>query len=76
MKGMMAARGSLFTTKTARSLLFEGYSDTLLAVGSLISADNGIPMDRFGWFYKRNGTSWSRQGWSVESGNGNGRRYR
>merc|ERR1712241_75883 len=59
MKGMMTARGSLFTTKTARSLLFDGYSDPLLTFGSMFAADNGIPMDRFGWFYKRNGTSWS-----------------
>ena len=68
MKGMMAARGSLFTTKPARSLLFEGYSDTLLTVGSMITADNGIPKDRFGWFYKRNGTSWSDGRVSMATG--------
>ena len=70
MKGMMAARGSLFTTKTARSLLFDGYTDTLLTVGSFFTPADpaGIPMDRFGWFYKRNGTTWSDGRVSMATG--------
>ena len=29
-------------------------------MGSLFAASSsGIPMDKFGWFYKRNGTTWS-----------------
>jgi len=40
-------------------LMFEGYSDSLLTLGSMFAAEGGIPMDKFGWFYKRNGTTWS-----------------
>ena len=71
MSGMMATRESLFTTKTARSLMFEGYSDTLLTMGSMFTADNGIPKDKFGWFYKRNGTSWSDGRVTMATGENN-----
>jgi len=71
MSGMMSTRLSLFTTKTARSLLFEGYTDTLLTFGSMFAADNGIPKDKFGWFYKRNGTSWSDGRVSMATGEQN-----
>lgn len=40
-------------------LVGQGYSDPLLDMGSLFAATSGIPMDKFGWFYKRNGTTWS-----------------
>ena len=58
---MLATRTSLFTRRSVRSLMFEGYTDTLLTVGSFFTPADpaGIPMDRFGWFYKRNGTTWS-----------------
>ena len=59
---MLSFRSGLFTTRPARELLFEGYSDPLMTMGSLFAKDNGIPMDKFGWFYKRNGTTWS-DGW-------------
>jgi len=59
MSGIMKTRSSLFTKKTAKELLFDGYSDPLLTMGSFFAKDNGIPMDKFGWFYKRNGTTWS-----------------
>jgi len=56
---LFATRPGLFVEKTARQVLFEGYSDPLLDMGSLFAASSGIPMDKFGWFYKRNGTTWS-----------------
>ena len=71
MSGMMSRRESLFTTRTARSLLFEGYTDALLTFGSFFTADDGIPKDKFGWFYKRNGTSWSDGRVSMATGEGN-----
>ena len=51
----MKTRVSLFKNVTARELLFDGYSDPLLTMGSLFAKPGGIPMDRFGWFYARNG---------------------
>jgi len=30
--------------------------------------DNNVPMDKFGWFYKRNGTSWADGDLSTHSG--------
>nr|CAD7606429.1 unnamed protein product [Timema genevievae] len=44
-----------------RELLFEGYDDALLKMGSKFQfiSDMKIPYDKFGWFYMRNGTaSW------------------
>lgn len=55
----LSYRKSLFVEKTARELLFEGFSDPLLTVGSFFNQDSSVPMDRFGWFYGRNGTTWS-----------------
>jgi len=52
-------RSSLFVKKTARQLLFEGFTDPLLTVGSMFNQGSDIPMDRFGWFYGRNGSTWS-----------------
>jgi len=57
--GMFQTRSGLFVNRTARELLFEGSRDPLLDVGSLFAKKGGIPMDKFGWFYKRNGTTWS-----------------
>ncbi|XP_053612345.1 protein peste-like [Plodia interpunctella] len=43
-------------TKTARELLFEGYSDWLLTLAQVMPDDpSGAPkFDKFGWFYQRN----------------------
>jgi len=57
--GMLKTKSSLFINVTARELLFEGYTDALLTMGSFFAQDTGIPMDKFGWFYERNGTTWS-----------------
>jgi len=54
-----AFRSSFFTNKTARELLFDGYSDPLLDMGSMFVKEGGVPKDKFGWFYKRNGTTWN-----------------
>ena len=72
--GMMKMRASLFKSVSAGEILFDGFSDPLLTVGSLFAKPGqsidyrkyfnlnivgGIPMDKFGWFYARNGTTWS-----------------
>jgi len=59
MAGMYAMRDSLFTNKTAQDLLFDGYSDSLMTAGNMFAKKGLIPKDKFGWFYKRNGTTWS-----------------
>jgi len=56
---LFQTRSGLFVNRTARALLFEGSRDSLLDVGSMFAKKGGIPMDKFGWFYKRNGTTWS-----------------
>lgn len=49
----------VWVTKTAGELLFEGYSDPILTMASKMPslADTKIPVDKFGWFYGRNGSS-------------------
>jgi len=59
MSGVMKTRDSLFTKRSAKDLLFDGYSDPLMTMGSIFAKKGLIPKDKFGWFYKRNGTTWS-----------------
>ena len=82
--GMMKMRPSLFRNVSAGEILFDGFSDPLLTVGSLFAAPGciltllvmivvisflgGIPMDKFGWFYKRNGTTWSDGVLTMDTG--------
>lgn len=44
----------LHVTKSVRELLFEGYEDSMVKLGSLLS--NDAPIDRVGFFVKKNGT--------------------
>jgi len=60
--GMMMTlswRDSLFTTRTARKWLFEGFKDPLMTAGAMFAPKTDMPMDKFGWFYGRNGSTWS-----------------
>lgn len=42
-----------WTRKTVGELLFDGYEDTLLSLAEWFAPDEaGMPVDRFGWFYK------------------------
>lgn len=66
--GMMKMRPSLFKNVSAREILFDGFSDPLLTVGSLFATPGGIPMDKFGWFYGRNGTTWSDGQLTMDTG--------
>ena len=79
----MKMRPSLFRNVSAGEILFDGFSDPLLTVGSLFAAPGsfqrlckdcshffigGIPMDKFGWFYERNGTTWSDGVLTMDTG--------
>ncbi|XP_055930524.1 protein croquemort-like isoform X2 [Argiope bruennichi] len=44
---------SWFVRKPVRELLFEGYDDKLMKIAKTFM---NLPYDKFGWFYKRNGT--------------------
>jgi len=50
----------------------EEYSDDSSETGEAEKEQNGktekVPMDKFGWFYKRNGTSWSDGDLLMETG--------
>jgi len=51
----------LFVNRTIGELLFDGYDDELITIADAYKGEENseIPMDKFGWFYKRNGTTWS-----------------
>lgn len=59
-----------FVTKPVRELLFEGYHDDFLSMGAMFgpSGEGMPPMDKFGWFYKRNGTTWSEGRFNAFTG--------
>jgi len=78
----------IFVKKTIGELLFEGYEDEVMEIGSSLDGDddeeyfdeeeeetkqdlNKVPMDKFGWFYKRNGTSWSDGSLAMRTGSDN-----
>ena len=43
----------IFIRKTVGQLLFEGYEDTLLEIGSALGqVEGGVELDKFGLFYK------------------------
>jgi len=51
---------TLFINKTIGELLFDGYEDPVLEIGaSFDEEEKTLPMEKFGWFYKRNGTTWA-----------------
>ena len=46
---------TLFVNRTVGELLFDGYDDTVMNIGSSfgsIGDDDSVTMDKFGWFYK------------------------
>ncbi|KAK0178811.1 hypothetical protein PV327_007660 [Microctonus hyperodae] len=47
---------TLTVTKTAGEILFDGYEDNILKIAHSINITVGIPGDKFGWFYGRNGS--------------------
>ncbi|XP_076174152.1 protein croquemort [Ptiloglossa arizonensis] len=53
---MRAIGQQLVITKTVNELLFEGYDDVMLKIARKLNLTK-IPMDKFGWFYERNGSA-------------------
>ena len=46
---------TLFVNRTVGELLFDGYEDTVMDLGSSFGSvgdDDSVTMDKFGWFYK------------------------
>ena len=59
--GISAIGEKLFVKKTAKEILFDGYSDPVLNAAEFIHKFNvPIPgiMDKFGFYYGRNGSDW------------------
>merc|ERR1719411_393927 len=58
---LQTLEASLFVNKTVGQLLFDGYDDPILEIGASFNEEQErtLPIDKFGWFYKRNGTSWA-----------------
>lgn len=61
---------TLFINKTIGELMFEGYEDELVSIGDAFmeEEEKAVPMDKFGWFYKRNGTTFSSGDLSMHTG--------
>ena len=48
----------IFVKKTVGELLFEGYEDSVMGIGSAFGHGQGpVFLDKFGWFYKVSLTS-------------------
>ncbi|XP_063242450.1 protein peste-like isoform X2 [Bacillus rossius redtenbacheri] len=57
-------------THTVGEMLFEGYEEPLIAVGSKLAfiSKLNIPFDKFGWFYQRNGSASFEGTYSIATG--------
>lgn len=53
---VLSTKANISVTKTVDELLFTGYEDTIINMGKVAVAEEVPPFDRFGWFYKRNGS--------------------
>lgn len=49
--------GELPQTKTVGEMIFDGYYEPLVTMGTALPLTNLPPMDKFAWFYTRNGSS-------------------
>jgi len=64
-------QATIFVKRSIGELLFEGYADTVMEIADSFDQEDEfyedeeeeeeekVKMDKFGWFYQRNGTSWS-----------------
>lgn len=66
---LMAINEKLFVTKTVDELLFKGYKDPILTdTQNLPPSIVPQKMDRFGYFYPRNGSDWFDGVWNMFTG--------
>jgi len=61
-------QSELFVNRTVGQLLFEGYEDELLALAEMMGEKSRTPLDRFGYFYKRNETVWGEGEYNMFTG--------
>ncbi|XP_077284882.1 protein peste-like [Arctopsyche grandis] len=71
--GLTIFNQEISVTKTARELLFDGYDDPLLDLAKSLpqKETNAPPVDKFGWFYKRNGSTENDGYFNMATGYGN-----
>jgi len=68
---LSTVEAKLFINRTVGELLFTGYEDPILEIGAAFTEDERtMPIERFGWFYKRNGTSWADGTLRMHTGEG------
>ena len=51
-------KSQLFATQTVIELLFDGYDDPLLSLGTQLPEGIFPPFDKFAWFYQRNNSDY------------------
>merc|ERR1719336_2428438 len=66
---LRSLEAEIFVRKPVRELLFEGYEDKIMDIGSAFGQQD-VVLDRFGWFYKRNGTTWADGEIEMRTGEG------
>ena len=49
---LAALEAQIFVTRTVGELLFEGYEDTVMGIGSAFGQGHSQVQEKFGWFYK------------------------
>ena len=66
---LAAVHEKLFITKNVSQLLFDGYEDPILTQSTHLP-DKLVPMkmDKFGYFYPRNGSDWYDGVWNIYTG--------
>ncbi|XP_014244542.1 protein croquemort-like isoform X2 [Cimex lectularius] len=71
--GVVRVNTKLHVTEKVGEILFDGYSDPLIDIAMSLPNMMGvnIPYDKFGWFYKRNGTSDSEGVFNMDTGENN-----
>jgi scavenger receptor class B protein 1 len=71
--GLKAIKEKLFVTKTVEELLFKGYKDPIITDSAKVPAwiMPKQDIDRFGYFYPRNGSDWYDGVFNMFTGKGN-----
>ncbi|KAJ8959906.1 hypothetical protein NQ318_011643 [Aromia moschata] len=62
---------SIYITKSVGNVLFDGYDDPLMNIANtfpFLAGNNFPPMDKFGWFYGRNGSEDYEGSFNMDTG--------
>jgi len=78
---LLMMKEKLFVTKTVREIIFDGYHDPLfdevMKIKDVLpdgTVPDGAIMDKFAFFYGRNGTDWTDGVWNMYTGAGDNNR--